>query len=692
MAFQLHDNIQFVPGVGPKRAKLLNKLGVKTVKDLLFYFPRDYINKISDKRIADLKINDMASVKGRITGFDTKGNRFQKQQFRVFVSDGSGYLTLMWFRPGPWLIKQFEVGKEIYILGKIQYYYNKLCMTHPDFEIVQDKEKKSFWVEQDILPLYHLTEGISNKVLRKIIRTILSQDLFLDETIPAYIRDTKQLMPLNEALHKIHIPDSNEDIAASRKRFVFEELFFLELMLARKKVNWHKASGYSMELKKTYTTKLKKKLPFTLTHAQKRVLNEIVEDMRYPHQMNRLLQGDVGSGKTIISIFAMLLAIENGFQAAIMAPTEVLATQHYFSLKEFLENFGLRVELLLGGVFAGKEDIKAAIESGDVNIVIGTHSLIQKDVNFHKLGMVVIDEQHRFGVMQRLTLTQKGQTPDKLIMSATPIPRSLALTVYGDLDVSIIDELPPFKKEIYTNWISADKKSQVYDFIKKQLNAGRQVYIVCPLVEESEKPIRQLADATNTYKELQSTVFNNFNVGLLHGRMSNQEKDEIMCAFKEHKIDILVSTTVIEVGIDVPNATIMMIEHAERFGLSQLHQLRGRVGRGAHKSYCVLVAYEPISEEAMIRLNTLKETNDGFRISEVDLELRGPGEFFGTKQSGLPAFRIANIVRDRPILEDARKLAFEIIQNDYNLDDEKNRELKEKYKKFYLKREKLFSY
>ena len=694
MAFQLHDNIQFVPGVGPKRAKLLNKLGVKTVKELLFYFPRDYLNKISDKRIADLKINDMASVKGRITGFNTKESRFQKQQFRVFISDGTGYLTLMWFRPSPWLIKQFEVGKEIYILGKIQYYYNKLCMIHPDFEIRQlaDKEKKSFWVEQDILPLYHLTEGISNKVLRKIIRTVLSQDLFLDETIPTYIRDFKQLMPLNEALHKIHIPDSNEDMAASRKRFVFEELFFLELMLARKKVNWHKASGYSMDLKKTYTTKLKKALPFTLTNAQKRVLNEIVEDMKSSHQMNRLLQGDVGSGKTIISIFAMLLAIENGFQAAIMAPTEILATQHYFSLKEFLENFGLRVELLLGGVYAGKEETKAAIESGDVNIVIGTHSLIQKDVNFHKLGMVVIDEQHRFGVMQRLTLTQKGQTPDKLIMSATPIPRSLALTVYGDLDVSIIDELPPYKKEIYTNWISSDKKSQVYDFIKKQLNGGRQVYIVCPLVEESEKSIRQLADATNTYKELQETVFSKFNVGLLHGRMSNQEKDEIMHAFKEHKLDVLVSTTVIEVGIDVPNATIMMIEHAERFGLSQLHQLRGRVGRGAHKSYCVLVAYEPISEEAMIRINTLKETNDGFRISEVDLELRGPGEFFGTKQSGLPAFRIANIVRDRPILEDARKLAFEIIQNDYNLDDEVNRELKEKYKKYYLKREKLFSY
>ena len=690
MAFQLLDNIQFVPGVGPKRAKLLNKLGIKTVKDLLFYFPRDYLSKISDKRIADLKINDMASVKGRITGFDTKGNRFQKQQFRVFISDGTGYITLMWFRPTPWLIKQFEVGKEIIILGRIQYYYNKLCVIHPDFEIVQEKEKKSFWVEQDILPLYPLTEGISNKVVRKIVGNVVSQQLLLDETLPEYIRQTQQLISLNEALHKIHIPNSNEDIAVSRKRFVFEELFFLELMLARKKVNWLKASGYSMELKKTYTTKLKKALPFTLTNAQKRVLNEIVEDMKSPHQMNRLLQGDVGSGKTIISIFAMLLAIENGFQAAIMAPTEILASQHYFSLKEFLEDFGLRVELLLGGVYAGKEGIKAAIEKGEVNIVIGTHSLIQKDVNFQKLGMIVIDEQHRFGVMQRLSLTQKGQTPDKLIMSATPIPRSLALTVYGDLDVSVIDELPPFKKDIYTNWISSNKKAQVYDFITKQLNMGHQVYIVCPLVEESEKS--DLRDATNTYKELQSTVFKKYNVGLLHGRMSNQEKDEIMHDFKEHKIDVLVSTTVIEVGIDVPNATIMMIEHAERFGLSQLHQLRGRVGRGAHKSYCVLVAYEPISEEALVRLNTMKETNDGFRISEVDLELRGPGEFFGTKQSGLPVFRIANIVRDRQVLEEARKLAFEIIQSDYTLHDERNKELKEKYTKYYLKREKLFSY
>ncbi len=512
----------------------------------------------------------------------------------------------------------------------------------------------------------------------------------IPESIPEYLRSSLNLLPINDAIRKIHIPEDENDITSSRYRFIFEELFFLELMLARKKVNWHKASGFSMELKKTLTTKLKESLPFALTNAQKRVIREIVDDMQSSHQMNRLLQGDVGSGKTIISLFAMLLAIENGYQAALMSPTEILATQHYLSLSEFLKEMGIRVELLLGGVYSGKEEIKQDIESGDVDIVIGTHSLIQKDVNFKALGIVIIDEQHRFGVMQRLSLTQKGTAPDKLIMSATPIPRSLALTVYGDLDVSVLDELPPHKQEIYTNWVEAGKKSEIYDFIRKQVKKGQQVYVVCPLVEESEKS--DLKDATSTYEKLQRSIFPEFRIGLLHGQMSNQEKDMIMHEFKEHKIDILVSTTVIEVGIDVPNATIMMIEHAERFGLSQLHQLRGRVGRGKQKSYCVLIAYEPMSEEALKRLNTMKETNDGFKISEVDLEIRGPGEFFGTKQSGLPTFRIANIVRDRYVLEKARDLAFGIIQNDYNLDDEKNRELKEKYKKYYLKRERLFSF
>jgi len=690
MPIQFRDKIQFVKGVGPKRAKLLEKVGIKTVLDLLFYFPRDYLKKISDKRIIDLKINDIASVKARITGIDAEGNKFRKTQFQVYISDGSGYLTLLWFKPTPWLIKQFEVGKDIYILGKIQYYFNKLCVVHPDFEIVQEKGKKNFWVERDILPLYHLTEGISNKILRKVIQNVFESGFTFSETIPEYLRKSHDLITIDQALHKIHIPENEDDIQSSRYRFIFEELFYLQLMLARKKVNWHKEYGFSMGLKKTFTTKLKNSLPFTLTNAQKRVLREIVEDMKTPYQMNRLLQGDVGSGKTIISLFAMLLAIENGYQAALMAPTEILATQHFFSLKEFLKGMDLRIELLLGGVYTGKEQIKQDIESGDVDILIGTHSLIQKDVTFKALGIVIIDEQHRFGVMQRLSLTQKGVVPDKLIMSATPIPRSLALTVYGDLDVSVIDELPPHMQDIYTNWVEAGKKPEIYDFIRKQVKRGQQVYVVCPLVEESEKT--DLKDATSTYKKLQKSIFSEFRIGLLHGQMPNQDKDKIMHNFKEHKIDILVSTTVIEVGIDVPNATIMMIEHAERFGLSQLHQLRGRVGRGKQKSYCVLIAYQPMTEEALKRLNTMKETNDGFRISEVDLEIRGPGEFFGTKQSGLPAFRIANIVRDRQLLEKTRELAFGIIQNDYNLNDQKNRELKEKYGKYYLKRERLFSY
>jgi ATP-dependent DNA helicase RecG len=572
----------------------------------------------------------------------------------------------------------------------LKYYYSKLCIIHPDFEIIGDGEKESFWAGKNFLPVYPLTEGLTNKIFRKIILKIFRRGFKISETLPEYILQMQNLLPIKRALLRIHIPDSQDDISSSKGRFIFEELFYLQLMLARRKIHWHKAEGNSMELKKTLTTELKNKLPFNLTSAQKRVLNEIVDDMKSSFQMNRLLQGDVGSGKTIISLFAILLAIENGFQSAIMAPTEILATQHYFAIRDFLEGIDVKVGLLLGGNYVGKKRLKQEILEGKIDIVIGTHSLIQKDVIFKKLGIVIIDEQHRFGVIQRLMLSQKGQTPDKIFMSATPIPRSLALTVYGDLDISVIDELPPNRKEIYTNWITEDKKPQVYDFINKEISKGRQAYVVCPLVEETEKS--DLLDATSTYEELKDGIFRNHRLALLHGRMSNQEKDETMHRFKNGEIDVLVSTTVIEVGIDVPNATIMMIEHAERFGLSQLHQLRGRVGRGIHKSYCVLVAYKSITDEALLRLNTMKETNDGFKISEVDLEIRGPGEFFGTEQSGIPRFRIANIVRDRKILESARKLAINIISEDYNLELEKHKLIKEKYQKEFLKRERLFSF
>ena len=676
--------------MGPKRAKLFQRLGINTVQDILFYFPRNYINKITDKKISKLKINEFASIKAKIVSFRKIGKKFQKAKFQAVISDGSGYLNCIWFNPSSWLEKQFEIGKEIIILGTLKYYYNSLCVLHPDFEFVEDNKKESFWAKQNFLPVYPLTEGLANKFFQKIILNIFRKRFVISETLPEYILEKQEYPHITEALRKIHMPDSREDSISSRKRFIFEELFYLQIMLARRKIHWHKAAGNQMKLKKTLTTQLKNKLPFELTTAQKKVLNEIVENMKSPFQMNRLLQGDVGSGKTIISIFAMLLAIENGFQSAIMAPTEILATQHYFAIKEFLNGIDLKIGLLLGGNYAGKKKLKQDILDGEIDIVIGTHSLIQKDVIFKKLGIVIIDEQHRFGVIQRQSLSQKGQTPDKIFMSATPIPRSLALTIYGDLDISVIDELPPNRKEIYTNWIKSMKKPQVYDFINKEISKGRQVYEVCPLVEETEKS--DLLDATSTFEKLKNGVFQNHRLALLHGRMSNQEKDEIMHRFKNGKIDVLVSTTVIEVGIDVPNATIMMIEHSERFGLSQLHQLRGRVGRGAYKSYCVLVAYEPLTEEALLRLNTMKETNDGFKISEVDLEIRGPGEFFGTEQSGIPGFKIANIVRDGEILQQACKLAFEVISEDYNLELGKHKFLKEKYKKEFLERERLFSF
>ncbi|MGC9337295.1 MAG: ATP-dependent DNA helicase RecG [Candidatus Cloacimonadia bacterium] len=690
MAFGLNDAIQYVPGVGPKRAHLFKKLGITTVQDLLFHFPRDYINKATDKSISELKISESASIRAKIVEVKKTPGKHGKSHLEIILYDGSGYLTCIWFSTTRWLENQFRVGTEVIVMGSIKYYFNRLCMIHPDFELVAESGKGSFWAERNLLPVYPLTEKLSNKLIRNIVYTIFTKGFQIRETLPPYIREDQGLLDLYNALRKIHIPDSDADIKMARGRFIFEEFFYLQLMLARKKVYWHKRNGYALKIRRLVTSQLKQKLPFEFTNAQKHVLNEIVKDMSSPIQMNRLLQGDVGSGKTIVSLFAMLLAVENGFQAALMAPTEVLATQHLIALRDFLQGIDVKIGLLLGGSYPEKAEIKQLISNGKLDIVVGTHSLIQSDVEFRKLGLVVIDEQHRFGVLQRQSLSQKGQAPDRLFMSATPIPRSLALTIYGDLDISIIDELPPQRKEIYTNWVSSEKKPQIYDFMKRQIFRGRQAYVVCPLVEDTGKS--DLHDATSTYEELRTGPFKVFSLGLLHGKMSSQEKDTIMHQFKRGEIDVLVCTTVIEVGIDVPNATIMVIEHAEHFGLSQLHQLRGRVGRGVHKSYCALIAYEPLSEEALIRLNTMKATNDGFKIAEIDLELRGPGEFFGTEQSGFPRFKIANIVRDRDILESARELALSVIQEDYNLRLEKNRELKDQYKKDYLQREKLFSY
>lgn len=690
MSYALNDNIQYIPGVGPKRAKYFQKIGIRNVKDALLHYPRDYLSKVTDKTISELSINQVAAVKAKITSKKNVFRKYGKSIFQVVVSDGTGYIHCIWFNASNWLSQQFVEGKEVVVMGKLQFYGKKLSFVHPDVEFLDKKKKRSFWSARDFLPIYDLTEGLTNKLLRKVIYNIFKMGFEIKETLPDYLVKELNLLPKTQALQMLHMPKDEQEIDKARRRFIFEELFYIELMLARKRKNWSRKIGNSLQLKKTLTTQLKNKLSFDLTSAQKKVINEIVKDMKSRSQMNRLLQGDVGSGKTIVSIFAMLLAVENNYQAAIMAPTEILAQQHYMSLKAYLKNFDVNITILLGGNYKGKKEIISNIQNGKYDIIIGTHALIQKKIEFNNLGLIVIDEQHRFGVMQRKNLIEKGQTPDKLVMSATPIPRSLALTIYGDLEVSIIDEMPPQRKEIYTNWIKAEKEPEVLQFIKKKIKQGRQAFIVCPLVEESEKT--DLKAATSIYKKLSTGTFSQDRVELLHGKMKNEKKDRIMQEFSQGNIDLLVSTTVIEVGIDVPNATIMMIEHAERFGLSQLHQLRGRVGRGEHKSYCVLVAYEPISETGLRRLNTMKETNDGFKIAEVDLEIRGPGEFFGTEQSGIPQLKIANIIRDKDILEQARNVAFKIIDIDFDLKLKKNRKLKQKYQKEYLNKEKLFSF
>ena len=490
----------------------------------------------------------------------------------------------------------------------------------------------------------------------------------------------------------MHFSTIPAEIPSVRTRFVFEELFYHQLMLFRMKEK-HQTfiNGVEFKLYKTYTTRLKNALPFELTSAQKKVIHEIVQDMTKPIPMNRLLQGDVGSGKTIVVIFAMLIAVENEYQAILMAPTELLAEQHFQTLQNFLRyEESLKIELLKGGNYKGKSIQKDNIKSGEASIIIGTHALLQKDVEFKQVGLVVIDEQHRFGVEQRAILSQNNNRPDVLHLSATPIPRSLALTVYGDMNISIIDELPPNRKSILTKWISANKKDELWEKIRIILNQKKQVYVVCPLIEESEK--MDLLDAERMYQELQEFVFSDFHLSILHGRMKTVEKDSIMKLFVAGKIDVLISTTVIEVGIDVPNATVMVIEHAERFGLSQLHQLRGRIGRGADQSYCYLVVHQPVGNIAKERLQCMVDTNDGFKVAEKDLEIRGPGDFFGTNQSGMPNFKFANIVRDQKVLLDAREIAEIIIKEDQGFEKEKYKTIRNHYKKFYKNREKWFEF
>ena len=669
MKIDLNKQVQFVKGVGPNRVKLLNKLNIYTLRDLITYFPRNHEDRSIAKKIAECADGETVLIKATALTKITEIRARRLSIYRLVVNDESSSCVITWFNQ-KYLKDKFKVGETYTFFGKIENKGGTFEMKSPVFD-EEGVDKNT----GKIVPIYPLTSRLSQNVLRKIIESGIDEVYGnLEESIPDYILQKYRLLGINEAYKNIHFPLSNSDFIRAKNRLVFEELLALQLALFRLK------EGQKYDEKGIkFDTNIKMQdvidtLPFTLTNAQKRVLNEIDKDMEKDTAMNRLLQGDVGSGKTVVSIVAAYKAVKSGYQAAIMAPTAILADQHLKNFTKMLEPFGIRCELLVSSVTKkNKELILERLKNGEIDILIGTHALLEDNVVFKNLGLVVTDEQHRFGVKQRATIVAKGNNPDVIVMSATPIPRTLALILYGDLDISIIDELPPNRKKIETYAVGKDMEERIVAFVKKLIGEGRQAYIVCPLVEDSDD--MDLKSVTALAEKYKTEVFSEYRVEYLHGKMKPKEKDDIMQRFKNGEIDILISTTVIEVGVDVPNASIMIIENAERFGLAQLHQLRGRVGRGEYKSYCIL-KNEGHSKVCKERMKVMCQTNDGFIISEKDLELRGSGDFFGTAQHGVPELKIANLFENIRELKEVQELASQIIADDPNLEKEKNFRLK----------------
>ncbi len=659
----LAQPVTIIRGVGPKNAELLSKLGAETILDLLYIFPRRYDDYTRLKPIHRLQYGEIVTIIGTI--WDVRARRTRSGQVIVHavISDGSGKVQATWFNQ-QWLVDKLKAGMQIVISGKVDQYLGKPVFNNPEWEPLAEELLRT----GRIVPVYPLTKGLSATQMRKIMQAVTEQWApRVPDPLPSSIKQRLRLMDLPRALAQIHFPDDQQQLEAARQRLAFDELLLLQLGMLGQRADWQSRPANALVPPDHIITEFINSLPFKLTDAQQRVIFEIRRDLGQTVPMNRLLQGDVGAGKTVVAATVMVAAVKAGAQSALMAPTEILAEQHFQGLNALLSPLGIHTELLTGSTTTAERDrIYAALADGSAEVVIGTHALIQDNVLFKHLGLVVIDEQHRFGVDQRGALRDKapsGVSPHLLVMSATPIPRSLALSLYGDLDLSILDEMPPGRQEITTRWLRPGERERAYRFVERQVAEGRQAFVICPLVEDSDTLDEKSAVAE--YERLQQTIFPRLRLGLIHGRMKSAEKEAAMRAFSAGEVDILVATTVIEVGIDVPNSTVMLIEGANRFGLAQLHQLRGRVGRGEHKSYCILVS-DSTSEDAAERLTALEDTNDGFQLAEKDLELRGPGEFFGRRQSGMPELKQASLFDTRTLAQ-ARREAQELFEIDPHL-------------------------
>jgi ATP-dependent DNA helicase RecG len=684
----LQQNVRYVKGVGEKRADVwADAYGVRTVRDLLHFYPRRYLDRTTITRVRELQEGpDPVTVVGTVQSVTVVPGKSQKRLEVVLTGEQGGRMKGTWFQGLWWVRKAFEEGDRVAFHGTVEKYGRWFSMTHPDFDKLDDEG--AILDTGRIVPLYPGGEamekvGLTSRSIRRILYNLFKEHgLKLEETLPGRIVDAYALMEGRVALRAIHFPKSQAELGRARRRLKFDELFMIQLMLAQTRQQQEEVAGPRFDDPGPHTKEfVREVLPFELTGAQKRALTDVIQDTQTGTQMNRLIQGDVGSGKTVVAVAAMMHAYDSGYQSAFMAPTELLAEQHYQNLREYLRPLDLEPRLLIGSQSTSERDeALRALRSGESPVAVGTHAIIQEEVEFDDLGLAVVDEQHRFGVAQRAEMFEKGEQPHMLLMTATPIPRSLAMTLYGDLDVSKIDEMPPGRKPVETQLRAEKRRGEVYAFLRDKLEQGQQAYVVYPLVEESEK--MDLKDAETGYENLREQ-FPDYTVGLVHGRMGSDQKENAMARFKDGTIDILVSTTVIEVGVDVPNATVMLVEHAERFGLSQLHQLRGRVGRSDQQSYCLLMAGYKRSQEAKQRLEAMVRTNDGFEISETDLQIRGAGDFFGTRQSGMPDLKIADITEDTEILEEARDAAFRLVEEDPHLRSDAHQRLRRRFEETY---------